>query len=51
MRKYWFKKLFGGIFLIVFTLLSVNAASEHRAEASTYQDGTYTIQVATYNCD
>ncbi|HBF73661.1 MAG TPA: hypothetical protein DDW71_00160 [Lactobacillus sp.] len=48
MKKNWFKKLFGGIFLIVVTLVSVSAIGESRGEASTYQDGSYTIQVATH---
>lgn len=48
MKKNWFKKLFGEIFLIVVTLVSVSAIGVNKADASTYQDGTYSITVNPY---
>ena len=45
MKKNWFKKLFGGIFLIVVTLVSVGAICQSSAKASMYPDGTYVIHV------
>ncbi|GAX07687.1 cell surface protein [Secundilactobacillus silagincola] len=49
MKKNWFKKLFGGIFLVVVTLVSVSAAGQVRANA--LADGTYTVPVSSINKD
>lgn len=49
MKKNWFKKLFGGIFLVVVTLVSVSAAGQVRANA--LADGTYTVPVISINKD
>lgn len=47
MRNMWVKRLFRGALILILALVSVNLLDKS-AQASTYQDGTYSIPVNVY---